>query len=59
MSERKEVTGERRQLHVVELRNIYPLPDVIRAINSRMRQHVWCRRVIICLGGEAWRKQTA
>jgi hypothetical protein len=31
VSERKEVTGEWIQLHVWELRNIYPMPDVIRA----------------------------
>jgi len=35
VSERKEVTGEWRQLHVGELRNIYPVPDVIRAVSSR------------------------
>ena len=35
VSERKDVTGEWKQLHIGELYNIYPMPDVIRAISSR------------------------
>ena len=37
MPERTEVTGEWRLLHVGELHNIYPMPDVTRDISSRRR----------------------
>jgi hypothetical protein len=33
--ERGEVTGEWRMLHIGELHNFYPSPDIIRVIKSR------------------------
>ena len=35
VSERKELPGGWRQLHVEELSNIYPLPDVIQAVSAK------------------------
>jgi hypothetical protein len=32
---RDKVTGEWRKCHSGELRNLYPLPDIIRQIKSR------------------------
>jgi hypothetical protein len=32
---RDEVTGEWRKLHIGELHNLYPSPDIIRQIKSR------------------------
>jgi hypothetical protein len=40
---RDEVTGEWRNLHSEELRNLYSLPDIIRQIKSRRMR--WAGRV--------------
>jgi len=34
-SKRDEVTGEWRKLHKEELRNLYPLPNILRVVKSR------------------------
>jgi hypothetical protein len=42
---RDEVTGEWRKLHILELRNLYLSPDIIKQIKSRRMRwagHVAC-----------------
>jgi hypothetical protein len=34
-SKRDEVTGERRKLHIEELNDLYPLPNIVRVVKSR------------------------
>jgi len=35
-SKRYEVTGEWRKLHNEELRDLYPLPNIVRVVKSRV-----------------------
>jgi hypothetical protein len=37
---RDEVTGERRKLHNEELSDLYPLPNIVRAVTSRRMRWV-------------------
>ena len=38
---RDEVTGEWRKLHDEELRNLYSLPNIVRAVQSRRMRWAW------------------
>jgi hypothetical protein len=40
-SEIDEGTGGWRKLHNMELRNLYPSPNIIRVVKSRIMKHTW------------------
>ena len=47
---RDEVTGKWRKLHSEELNDLYPSPNIVRVLKSRMR---WAGRVELMGEGEA------
>jgi len=46
-----EVTRELRKLHIEELNDLYPSPNIVRMIKSRMR---WAGHVVRRGGGETY-----
>jgi hypothetical protein len=61
---RDEVMGEWRNLHSVELHNLYSSPDIIRQIKPRRMRGRACgthgsgEKRVQGFGGKAWRKKT-